>query len=54
MSLIYVSVFLMAFVVAFVLVVSVAVVAYVGIGLIYFAAVAARALTNSHNKEISK
>ena len=52
MTLLYISVFLMAFLVAFVLVVSVAVVAYVGIGLIYFAAVAARALTTSHNKEI--
>ena len=51
MTLLYISVFLMAFVVAFVLVVSVAVVAYVGIGLIYFAAVAARSLTTSHSKE---
>ena len=54
MTLLYISVFLMAFVVAFILVVSVAVVAYVGIGLIYFAAVAARSLTASHNKEISE
>ena len=51
MTLLYISVFLMAFLVAFVLVVSVAVVAYVGIGLIYFAAVAARALTNSKSRK---
>ena len=52
MSLLYFSVFLMAFVVAFVLVVTVAVVAYVGIGLIYFAAVAVHALTNSKQGNI--
>ena len=51
MTLLYISMFFMAFVVAFVLVVAVAVVAYVGIGLIYFAAVAVHALTNSHSKE---